>query len=343
METPTRFDTIGDIIGRYWVLRRGGFNCVYRDEWGSRERSMANPWSPNNPDGVVILRLAENSLMHERIAEFFHKQVQLLPADYLIYSIGLRGSLRLRVTPDDLCITPALQAVWATCNPNDIMKPYYSGFIVHVIHRSGVKLVGVDYEDVPGYSGLDGLFLPGINTKALEAAMVKAKENGALMITHNPLGRCYNAKMPNPTPFTSVLSLDWDGLIDSVMVHVDFVWSLHAIQDAWAAMLEDREWFEGFFTENHKLMARNYVIATSFFRKHQIEYFKSNAGLFIWLDLRRFLLPKSYRDAAEYGELKVTSPKIDTYRAREARLAALFMENKVFVSPGALYAASEYG
>lgn len=69
----------------------------------------------------------------------------------------------------------------------------------------------------------------------------------------------------------------------------------------------------------------------------------SNAGLFMWIDLRRFLLPKSLRDKAEYGDLKGTSLKADTYRAREARVAAICMENKVFVSPGALYAASEYG
>lgn len=134
-----------------------------------------------------------------------------MPADHLTYSIGPRGSLRLRgalaailndkfharvtVTPNDLCVTPGLAScidsvAWATCNPNDIIlvpTPYYSGFTVHVTHRSGVKLVGVDYSDIPGYSGLDDLFLPEINTKALEAAVEKAKQNGltvgALMIT----------------------------------------------------------------------------------------------------------------------------------------------------------------
>ncbi|TPR06462.1 Cytochrome P450 family protein [Aspergillus niger] len=35
---------------------------------------MANPWSPNNSDGMVILRLAENSLLQEDIADFVKAQ-----------------------------------------------------------------------------------------------------------------------------------------------------------------------------------------------------------------------------------------------------------------------------
>lgn len=59
-----------------------------------------------------------------------------------------------------------------------IPKPYYNGFTVDITHRSGAQLVGVDYDDMPGYTCLDDLFRPDINREALEAALSKAKASG---------------------------------------------------------------------------------------------------------------------------------------------------------------------
>lgn len=124
------------------------------------------------------------------------------PSDHLTYSIGPRGSLRLRmalsayfnehfhpqmqVEADDLTVTPGLAScidsiAWALCDPDDgilIPRPYYNGFTVDITHRSHVQVVGVDYAGVPGYSSLDDLFLPEVNGKALEGAFLSAKAQG---------------------------------------------------------------------------------------------------------------------------------------------------------------------
>ncbi|WAO84814.1 Aminotran-1-2 domain-containing protein [Fusarium falciforme] len=59
------------------------------------------------------------------------------------------------------------------------------------------RVVGVTYHDIGGYNGLDDVFRPDMNRKALQSAFEKATQEGtnirALMISnpHNPLGRCY--------------------------------------------------------------------------------------------------------------------------------------------------------
>ncbi|KAF3019788.1 hypothetical protein E8E14_012017 [Neopestalotiopsis sp. 37M] len=214
-------DVVRDAIQQFHLSKRGAFNGSYRDVWGPREKSMGNPWSPTNPDGMVLLRLAENSLMHDQVANFINQKMTVSPSDHLTYSIGPRGSLRLRgalsayfnehfhphtlVEADDLTVTPGLAScidsiAWTLCDPDDgilIPRPYYNGFTVDITHRSHVQVVGVDYTGVPGYSSLDDLFQPEVNAKALEDAILGAKAQGinirALLISqpHNPLGRCY--------------------------------------------------------------------------------------------------------------------------------------------------------
>ena len=62
------------------------------------------------------------------------------------------------------------------------------------MNRSRVRVVGVPYEGIEGYSGLDDLFNPDVNRRAVEAAFQKAQASGitirALMISksvHNPI------------------------------------------------------------------------------------------------------------------------------------------------------------
>lgn len=60
---------------RHRLSKRGAHNFAHRDVWGPREKSLANPWSPDNLNGSIILRLAENSLLHQDIMDFFNAQV----------------------------------------------------------------------------------------------------------------------------------------------------------------------------------------------------------------------------------------------------------------------------
>lgn len=135
----------------------------------------------------------------------------VLPLEHLTYSTGPRGSRRLRraaaeflteefqpqgsLTADNIFITPGLASAidavaWAICNEGDgilIPQPLYNGFHIDITNRSNVRVVGVTYEGVEGYSELDDLFRPEINNKAIEAAFRKAKDEGitvrALMIS----------------------------------------------------------------------------------------------------------------------------------------------------------------
>ncbi|KAL4750711.1 hypothetical protein BDW72DRAFT_203716 [Aspergillus terricola var. indicus] len=198
----------------YHLSQRAAYNSVHGDVWGPREQSMGNPWSPSNPTGTVNLRLAENSLMHEDIAESIKSQINVLPLQHLTYSTGPRGSRRLRgaaaqflnqafhackpITANDIFVTPGLASgidvlAWCTCNDGDgilIPQPLYNGFQVDILNWSNVHVVPVSYTSVDGYSSLDDLFRPDVNRKALEAAIERAQDSRitvrALLISKLP-------------------------------------------------------------------------------------------------------------------------------------------------------------
>ncbi|KAH6889398.1 pyridoxal phosphate-dependent transferase [Thelonectria olida] len=416
---------------------RGACGLLYRDVWGPREKSMGNPWSPANPSGTIILRLAENSLMHDDIKAFMQEQINVHPTKHLTYSTGPRGSHRLRraaaeylndgfqprktVTMDNIFITPGVASAidalaWAICNEGEgilIPLPLYNGFVVDIANRSNVRVIGIRYEGIEGYSDLEDLFHPGVNRRAIEAALRQAKADGttirALLISHphNPLGRCYppetlrefaalcgendlhfvsdeiyaksvfvNTAVPEAASFVSTLSLDLCDVLDPKFHHVlygaskdfcangfrlglvctrnegimgalssisIFSWSPHVLQDIWAAMLENKQWLNNFLRKKTQLMQENYVIATSFLRKHGIPFSEVTAGLFIWVDLRYLLWPHPVSQQADYSVLKATSSDASIYEHHETRIANICIKNGVMIAPGHVYLAEEYG
>ncbi|KAF9891371.1 hypothetical protein FE257_004227 [Aspergillus nanangensis] len=222
MNTINPDNRIDTTTSTHQLSRRGACNAADRDVWSPREKSMGNPWSVNNPTGTVILRLAENSLLHEEIGQFVQTQIKVLPSDHPTYSTGPRGSRRLRnaaatflteqfrsrqgiITADNIFITAGVASAidalaWAICNPGDgilIPRPLYNGFHVDILNRSNAQLVGVTYEGIEGFSTLDDLFRLEVNRRALEAALLRAESEGVtvrvLLVSnpHNPLGRCY--------------------------------------------------------------------------------------------------------------------------------------------------------
>lgn len=88
-------DKITAMAADYHISARGAEGLVLRDVWGPREKSMGNPRTPENPNGTqvamiltpfvitytlsVILRLAENSLMHNEIGDFIKQEVKPKP------------------------------------------------------------------------------------------------------------------------------------------------------------------------------------------------------------------------------------------------------------------------
>lgn len=93
-DSGIKTDVVVDAAAHHYLSKRGTRGLLYQDVWGPREKSMSNPWSPANPGGTyvklfsflvssvglipglsVILRLAENSLMHGEVAAFIKEKV----------------------------------------------------------------------------------------------------------------------------------------------------------------------------------------------------------------------------------------------------------------------------
>ncbi|KAH8598679.1 pyridoxal phosphate-dependent transferase [Bisporella sp. PMI_857] len=242
---------------------RAARNFVYRDIWGPREKLMGNPWSLSNPSGPVILRLAENSLLHGDVVNFISEQMTVRPSEHLTYSTGPRGSRRLRsaaatfltkefqakeeITADNIFITPGLAGAidslaWAICNEGDgilIPQPLYNGFSIDILNRSNVRVVGVTYEGIEGYSKLDDVFRVDVNKIAIESAFRKAERQGIPPETlkefasfcgrhrlHFIADEIYaksvflNPAIPSVTHFSSTLALDLCDVIDPTRTHV---------------------------------------------------------------------------------------------------------------------------
>lgn len=124
------------------------------------------------------------------------------PVEHLTYSTGPRGSRRLRraaagllnhqfesrstITYDNIIVTPgcasAIDALaFSICDEGEgilIPQPLYNGFNFDLLNRSNVHVVGVKYEGVEGYTGINDLFQPEVNKVALKAALSQARQDG---------------------------------------------------------------------------------------------------------------------------------------------------------------------
>ncbi|KAJ8128709.1 hypothetical protein O1611_g4920 [Lasiodiplodia mahajangana] len=416
LEEPERIDAA---ITQHRLSKRAAYGYAYRDIWGPRVKSMGNPWSPDNPSGTIIFRLAENSLMHDEITEYINTHTKVLSQNHLTYSTGPRGSLRLRratanyissefnsretITADNIFITPGVASAidaltWSICNDGEgilVPRPFYNGFNFDTLNRSNAKLIGISYAHVEGYHGIDDLFNPDVNKVALETALQRAKDAGiaikGLLISnpHNPLGRCYppetllefasfcemhqlhlisdeiyaksvfaNPAMPEETPFSSILSLNLENVINSSLLHVlygaskdfcanglrlglvctgnegilgamssigMFSWSPHVLQDVWASMLEDEKWVASFLCE------------------HNIDYYESNAGLFVWVDLRHLVKSLAESQAPLSSTLPNSLDSKDDYEQLEQIVVTACGNNGVMIAPGNIYGSEEPG
>jgi bifunctional pyridoxal-dependent enzyme with beta-cystathionase and maltose regulon repressor activities len=65
--------------------------------------------------------------------------------------------------------------------------------------------------------------------------------------------------------------------------------------------------------------------------------------MFIWIDLRRYLLPSLKYTDAELPNLLTTSPKAHIYRKREAWFVATCLRNGVSVGLGSNFFTEELG
>lgn len=189
-----------------------------------------------------------------------------------------------------------------------------------------------------------------------------------------------NPSNPDAIPFTSVLSMDMDKFINPSLLHVMygaskdfcangtrlgvlqsrnegilqaistvlvFSWPSYIVQDCWASILEDKDFLSSFFKTNEERLQQSYTILTSFLDHEKVSYFRGgNAGVFLWVDLRRFFgdVVKELIESGKISEvLKATSPDAEKLQKREQQLLDTFLENGVNIGKGSNFATEEFG
>lgn len=174
---------------------------------------IPNLWDPEtNPNGILSLGVAENSLMHRELGEHIHKNIALSNPAFT-YGDGTTGTKRLKLSvsrfltrhlepataiqPMHISMTNGCSAAiehlsWALANPGEgflLGQPYYGTFVPDLTCRFGAKLLPVPFHDV------DPLGEDAVRQyeQVLLDSQAKGQKVAGLIICHphNPLGRCY--------------------------------------------------------------------------------------------------------------------------------------------------------
>lgn len=165
-----------------------------------------------NPNGVVNLGVAENSLMHDELVEFTNKHFKLTAED-CGYGQGPAGSERLRdgmanlvndyfnpwekVHADDIAVASGVTSVsdivsWAVADEGEgflIGQPFYGAFINDLTARSRTRPIPVPFGFVDPFSEEA---IACYEAKLKECTAMRVQIRGVILCSpHNPLGRCY--------------------------------------------------------------------------------------------------------------------------------------------------------
>lgn len=167
----------------------------------------------NNPSGILSVGMAENTLLHDTLLEYIHKNFQL-SAGHLTYNDGSMGSNALRkavshflnrnfnpfrpVEPCQVLMTNGCSSAiehlsWTFLNAGEavlLSMPYYSTFIADISLRPEVVVVPVKMGNVDPLSP-EAVDKYEEAAKDFEAHTGKKARAVMLCNPHNPLGRCY--------------------------------------------------------------------------------------------------------------------------------------------------------
>ncbi|MCJ1382353.1 hypothetical protein MMC17_005466 [Xylographa soralifera] len=195
---------------------RGEANVEAGKKWEKLVEVLGNVYTESNPNGIISLGVAENSLFHTELAEYFSR-VPIQP-EHFTYGSGPWGSPALRsaladlfndhfepfrsVEPTQMVVATGVSAVvdlvaFATADSSDgflIGRPLYTGFHADLDARSKVKLLPVS-------CGREGDVDPmGERMVECFANELKRQEEKGIKVRgiifcnpHNPLGKCYSA------------------------------------------------------------------------------------------------------------------------------------------------------
>ena len=175
---------------------------------------ISNMWHPNtNPDGILSVGMAENTLLHDVLLEYIQANFQPTAA-HLTYNNGSMGSDALKkavshflnkhfapfrpVEPAHILMTNGCSSAiehlsWTFLNPGEAMllsKPYYSTFIADITLRPEAVVVPVEMGDLDPLSP-EAIVEYEKAVTAFEARTGNRVKAVVLCNPHNPLGRCY--------------------------------------------------------------------------------------------------------------------------------------------------------
>ncbi|CAI7576366.1 unnamed protein product [Penicillium manginii] len=319
-----------------------------------------------NPQGLISFGMAENRPMRSEIVKYINDKVT-----FTLDSVSYRSSATINarlpgiaaahldkvlgthspINPDHVFVADSPTSLGNMLGFNlaergegiIVNRPVYGRFELDYGVEAGVEIVYAD-------TTTDEAFTPNSVAK-YEQALIEAEQRGIkiravlLVNPHNPVGD------PDAVPFTSILSLDLQGLIDPNLVHVlygfskDFasgglhlgflvtaneqlrkackmVLRLHGASQAaitiGTAILEDQDFVKSFLAKSQASLAAGYRLVTSTLREAGINYMKGgNAGFFVYVDLSPFL------------------PDIDcSVQEREFALAQQLLDEGIFLHPG---------
>ncbi|KAH7344232.1 putative 1-aminocyclopropane-1-carboxylate synthase [Pyrenochaeta sp. MPI-SDFR-AT-0127] len=268
-----------------------------------------------------------------------------------------------------------------------LTQPHYGNFPIDLGYRVGAHIIGVPFgeEDPLGVKSVD----------AYEKAIIDAQDRRIRVRTlvlcnpHNPLGRCYthevlesymrfcqkydlhlitdeiyalstweNPEAPDAPGFTSVLSINKEGLIDpsldfgsngirlGCLISQDNVPFIRAVEAnsyfscplslsdlVSSQILSNDRFVESFIQTNRVRLAENYILTARFLESHQIPYKKSaNAGIFVWINL--FDPIQRQIDSVVKKEVEVGVPLKKALRTLEEKLQTTLLKHRIFLAMG---------
>lgn len=261
----------------------------------------------------------------------------------------------LPIEPEQVRSTSSCTALhdmlsWAIADPGEAIllnRPVYGRFELDFTNRSQVKIL---YADTDAETCLQESAVQKYEEAITNAAAAGIAVRAILIVNpNNPLGQCYHrstlvelmklcqrhqihlisdeiyacsvfeSEEPEATPFTSILSIDPQGLIDLDLLHVEYGFAkdfasggmklgalvsqskpiLKAVDNLMrfhtasgpvlnmaSTMLEDREWCRAYVDTMRGRIAAAHKHVTEQLRDAGISYLPgSNAGFFVWIDL----------------------------------------------------------